>query len=273
MEDNRKIIRIGLTILAVVVVVGGLLYYFLEYRKPGGVPSGVPTDPVEISEAPKAVVDDPEDILALPRLELETSDDIIRGLVQDISSHPRLASWLKTKELVRKFVAAVDNVANGVSPRAQIDFFVPSRAFTVSRGYVAPASFDRYDPAADVFVSLDAVAAARLYRSLQPLIQEAYRELGYPDQDFKETLIRAMSELLSVPLVEGRVRVDQKVLAYVFADPELEKLSPAQKHFLRMGRDNVQVIQGKIREIAAALNIPEKSLPRTRSYTPSVRRP
>lgn len=274
MEENRKVIRIGLTILVVVAVVGALLYYVLEYRKPKIVtPEVVPSEPVEIVESPKISEEMPEDILTLPRLELDTSDDIIRGLIQDVSSHPRLASWLKTQELVRKFVAAVDNIANGVSPRAQIDFFTPDRPFSASRGRIAPESFDRYNPAADVFVSLDAVAAARLYRSLKPLIDEAYRDLGYPDRNFRDTLIRAMAELLAVPLVEGHVRVDRQVLSYVYADPELEKLSPAQKHFLRMGRDNIQVIQGKIREIAAALKIPEKSLPRPRSYTPSVRRP
>ena len=43
----------------------------------------------------------------------------------------------------------------------------------------------------------------KAYRSLRPLIRDAYRELGYPTQDFQDTLIRAVDELLQVPLVRA----------------------------------------------------------------------
>jgi hypothetical protein len=52
-------------------------------------------------------------------------------------------------------------------------------------------------------------------------------------------------------------------------DPELESLSDAKKHLLRMGPDNVGAIQAKMREIAIALGFPESRLPQPRTYTPA----
>ena len=41
--------------------------------------------------------------------------------------------------------------------------------------------------------------------------------------------------------------------SFRYRDPRYEDLTPAQKQFLRMGPRNVKIIQGKLREIAAAL--------------------
>jgi hypothetical protein len=73
-----------------------------------------------------------------------------------------------------------------------------------------------------------------------------------------------MAELLETPVVERPVKVEKKILSYTMADESLEGLSQAQKQLLRMGPKNVRLIQGKIRELAAALGIPEDKLPRTR---------
>ena len=41
-----------------------------------------------------------------------------------------------------------------------------------------------------------------------------------------------------------------------------------EKHLLRMGPENLQLIQAKLREIATALGFGEAQLPRPRLYTP-----
>jgi len=43
------------------------------------------------------------------------------------------------------------------------------------------------------------------------------------------------------------------VVSYVYVDPDLEKMSDAQKHLLRMGPENIQIIQDKLRDFAAGL--------------------
>jgi hypothetical protein len=134
-----------------------------------------------------------------------------------------------------------------------------------------PATYARYDAVVRVALSLDATAAARLYRAVDPLVQEAYNELGYPGVDFDDTLVRAMSELLEAPVVDGPIRLEQKVLSYAMTDAVLEGLSAAQKQLLRMGPKGVQAVHDKIRELAAALGIPASRLPPAKAHTTVAR--
>ncbi|MHB8094702.1 MAG: DUF3014 domain-containing protein [Candidatus Aminicenantales bacterium] len=272
MDDNRKVIQIGVGIIGVLAACAAI--YYLVNRGSGRKPGEATPGPVSAPTAVEGTGGAPLDALNLPPLELDQSDDLLRRLAQDISAHPRLSAWLKTRDIVRKFVAAVDNLSNGIVPRSQVDFFAPAGPFKASgregRYYIDRASYDRYNPVADVFISLDTKAAARLYAALKPLLQEAYAELGYPDQDFQDTLTRAAAELLSTPVVEGRIPLEKKVASYAMADPALEDLSDVQKQFLRMGPENVQVVQKKLRELAVACGIPEYRLPKTRFYAPSI---
>ena len=91
-------------------------------------------------------------------------------------------------------------------------------------------------------------------------MNEADRNFGGTG-NFDAELERAIVELLKVPVVEGDVPLRMAGIGYAFADPRLEALSPPQKQLLRMGPENVRAIQGKLREIAAALGIPDSRLP------------
>ena len=270
-EPEKSPVPRGLIIL-LILALAGALYYFLIYKR--GQKSEQKVEPpaaaVQEREAPLPT---PAAESPTPPVELDRSDDFVRQLAKQISSHPRIPVWLQSKDLIRRFVAAVDNIANGLSPRAHIDFFHPPGEFVVTKkGDVLiadPAGYGRYDTVADVFVSLDIQQCVSLFRALKPLCQEAYRDLGYPGEDFEQTFLRAIAELLDTPVVEGDIVLEKSVFNYVMLDPELESLSDAKKHLLRMGPDNVGAIQAKMREIAVALGFPESRLPKARVYTPS----
>jgi hypothetical protein len=258
--------------VVLILIVAAALYYFLVYQKSAKDERLVDIPPTAVleKELPPASSEGP----TKPPVELDMSDDLVRQLAREISTHPRLAEWLKSKDLIRRFVAAVDNIANGLSPRAHIDFFQPPGEFvTIKRGdvYVADQEgYSRYHTVVDVFVSLDSSQCVSLFRSMKPLCQEAYRDLGYPDQDFEQTILRAIGELMGTPVVEGNIFLEKAVLNYVILDPALENLSDAQKHLLRMGPENVGAIQAKLREMGVALGFPEDRLPQTRYYTPRI---
>lgn len=189
---------------------------------------------------------------------LATSDGVVRELVAEVSSHPKLAAWLANEDLVRRFVASVDNIASGVSPQAHLDFLRPKEGFEVDQRrngvlVIEADSYRRYDLVAQVFASLDTEGTVALYGELKPLIDEAYAEIGPPNARFDDRLDRAFDLLLTVPVLEGPAEVEQLVVTYAWADDELEALSGAQRHFLRMGPDNVRLIQGKLAELRAAL--------------------
>ena len=271
-EEPKKVRGLAVAILVILAAAVGIYYFvFMKKTKP-------PAEPAPVAEAAAPAEPDKSlggagDPLAFPAVGLGASDPAVREFAAALSTNPEFAKWLLTKDLVRKFVVSVDNIANGLSPRPHIDFFAPQGVFLVSRTKtgttIDPAAFRRYDPVVAVALSLDAAAAARLYRAVKPLIKEAYDELGYPGVDFDETLVRAMGELLETPVVEGPIKLEQKVLSFSMTDPALEGLSPAQKNLLRLGPRGVRAAHDKIKELAAALGVPASRLPQTRTYTPS----
>ena len=267
--EGKKVIR-GVGVIFLILAICAAAYYLLIYKR--GAKTPVPSEAQTAGAAEKATL--PSEQAAIPQLppvELDKSDDLVRQWAKEVSSHPKLPVWLSSEHLIRRFVAAADNIANGLSPRPHIDFFIPASDFKIiKRGplyYADPEGYSRYDPVVDVVVSLDSKQSAYLFRGLKPLFQEAYRDLGYPDQDFQETFLRAIVELLKTPVVEGDILLEKTVVNYVMVDDKLEGLSEAQKHLLRMGPGNIGAIQAKLREIALALGIQEYRLPKPWSYT------
>jgi len=272
-NEPKKIRGLAIAIL-VVLAAAAAVYYFVFMKKPAAPAASQepPAESVTPAGGEKVAAGGMGEPLAFPPVVLGESDAAVREFAAALSANPEFAKWLLTKDIVRKFVVAVDNVANGLSPKPHIDFFLPSGQFRVvstkAGTLVDEASYSRYDPVAGVVLSLDPAAAVRLYRAVKPLLQEAYRDLGYPGVDFEDTLVRAISELLETPVVEGPVRLEQKILSYAMTDEKLEGLSQAQKQLLRMGPKSVRAVQGKLRELTAALGVLETRLPQAKTYTP-----
>lgn len=193
---------------------------------------------------------------------LDASDEFIRTLVAALSSRPAWATWLATEGLARRFVVVTDNVAEGIAPTKHLGMVTPKQQFEAKgKGgglIVDPASYRRYDGLADVVASIDTKGAAEAYRRLKPLLAEAYKELGRPDRDFDATLAAAIDRLLATPVPKGDVALVAGVKSYKLADPKLESLSPAQKQLLRMGPENVEKVQKKLREIREEIGLSKR---------------
>ena len=263
-----KIIGMGLAVIAIIVAGLGIYYHFSV--KPAEKPFS-PESPAAKSTSPpdeKGISEKEVPHLHLPSL--KESDEWFRKRIKDFRSYPKLAEWLKVNDLIRRITAAVDNIADGQSPRPHLKFLAPGKEFSVVKKqeklYLNPQSYRRYDLVAEALASLDAHETVQVFREIKPLFQEAYRELGYPNEDFQNTLIRAIRELLGTPLVEEDIVLEQAVATYQMADEDLEDLSDAQKHLLRMGPQNVRKIQSKLREMALALGVPENQLPNPQGH-------
>jgi hypothetical protein len=172
-----------------------------------------------------------------------------------------LLAWVGADEdLTRTFVAGIERVAQGKSPRTQMAVLAPEGGFQAAAdgvgGLVAtPESFARYDLIADIASAIDTEAVALAYQRLRPLLNEAYREIGPQGADFDRALARAIAVLQQVPIVDSPA-LEATVEGYRYRNPELEALSPAQKHLLRMGADNVRRLQAKLAALAAAIGLP-----------------
>jgi DUF3014 family protein len=233
-------------------------------------PPTVPVRQAESSPQPDQPLGGNRQAVVLPPL--DQTDPVVRELVRQLSSNPRVAAWLATNGLIRNFTVSVANVAEGVTPARHLGVLRPSSAFRViERGgivYIDPAGYERYDTLAAAAASIDPAGAARVYSTLKPRIEDASRELGLAGAPFDRTLERAIVSLLEVPaLPEGNMRVLSEVrgIGYGYADPGLESLTAAQKQLLRIGPRNAQTIQSSLRAIALALGIPAERLPRPRT--------
>jgi hypothetical protein len=250
-------------IVALLLVIAAGWYWFV--RKPASQAVKVRTDLANVAEPKPAArpAAEPGDNIALPAL--GETDAVVRDLVGQLSTHPRIAAWLTTDQLIRNFTTVVVNVADGHTPAKHLGTVRPTGPFvareTGGRLAIDARSYERYNGQAAAFASLDARGAAKLYATLKPRIEEAYQELGAADGTFDRALQRAIVELLKTPVVDGDVPLQSKSVSYQFASPALESLSSAQRQFLRMGPQNVKLVKAKLREIAPHLGIPEDSLP------------
>lgn len=242
------VVLLGIVVILVAIVGAGWLW--LRSRE---VPESVPTAAPDSVASPTAE----EEPFVLPPL--DASDEAVRRLATEVSSHPWLAEWLITDDLVRRFVEAVVDISRGSSPLPALEMLIPDEPFTVERSgdrlLTNPESYRRYDLLGDVFASLDAQEAADLYRRLSPLFEEAYRELGIPDVGWEDVLAGAVENLLAVEVPRSPPEVREAVGRYVYVDRDLESLTPAEKHLLRLGPENARRVQEKLREIAQELEI------------------
>lgn len=250
-------------ILLAVIAVAAIVAYVFWGRSSVDEQAEAPAAATEPAPATPPLGQGGEEVPLPPLGEMDAT---VRDTVGELSDAPAVASWLTADNLVRNFTAVVQNVADGRYPGRLLTMLRPSQPFQVverdGQMYIDPRSYDRYDGIADAVTSLDPAAASRAYDTLKPRIQEAYRELGYPEDSVDRTLERAIIRLLETPVPSGDVRVVPKgATLYAYADPSLESLSDAQKLLIRTGPENARRIQAHLREIALALGIPGERLP------------
>jgi DUF3014 family protein len=258
----RRSVGLWITVTALLAGAAFAGYFVFGGRK-AAPPAAAKSETVKPSQAGTEPLGSEAAPIDVPPL--NESDPLVRELVKQLTSHPRIAAWLTTDNLIRNFVVVTSNVADGKTPSRQLGVLRPSSAFTVvERGealYVDPKSYERYDAIASAVASIDPAGAARLYSTLKPRVEEAYGELGI-QTTFDRTLERAIVMLLKTPAGAVPLRLEPLGgTAYKFADPQLESLTAAQKHLLRTGPRNVRTIQASLRAIALALGIPAERLP------------
>ena len=171
-------------------------------------------------------------------------------------------AWLATDDLIRRFVVVVDNLAEGVSPRTHLEFLEPEKGFGTrdaqSRVFVDDSAYQRYDNAS----GCDRLHRCARDRQSLPLGQApatgGVPGAGLPQQGLRrQAMLEAIDTLLRTPVVDGPIELVPKVSSFEFADPKLEELSDAEKHFLRLGPDNLRKIQAKARAIALEIGLPQ----------------
>jgi len=263
MPTYQKIVWIGLAVTAIAILVLG--YFLFLAPRADRKAATLPETTSLATPRPEAASETGEQaepgIVPLD-LELDRSDEAVREVVASAEIPAAMKGWLQQKEIVRTVVAAVDGIARGESPAPHLSFLAPAEKFSVSEKggtpFLDPRSFRRYDPLVAAFTAVPDRTWATWYKTLRPTLEKAFRELGYPGVTFAQRLQQAVEHLTQVPVIRKDIALEKKVLSYAFADAELENLSGAQKHLLRLGPGNVARVQGKLRSLAALLRLSGK---------------
>lgn len=214
-------------------------------------PDSLPETP-RPAEPPPAI--EPEPAPALPRLEDSDAElaPALRGLLP-----ARLGGQLLTQRLIERMVVVVDNLDGQSAPLRQWPIRhipnVPVIEADGERYRWHPANADRYRPYVDALARADAAQLVALYRQYQPLFEQAYTGLGYPDGDFDERLIAIIDHLLAAPSVTAPIPLVQPKVLYRYADPRLESLSWGHKQMIRIGPEHAATVKAALRRIRAEL--------------------
>ncbi|PKO28945.1 MAG: DUF3014 domain-containing protein [Betaproteobacteria bacterium HGW-Betaproteobacteria-9] len=222
-----------------------------------------PTPPAVEHPVEAPVADAASEPAALPAL--DGSDAHVSGLLSGLLSRKNLLTFLQLDGFVRRTVATVDNLARPQAPVMVWPVIPTPQRFTTQRGEngvetIHPGNSQRYVPLVLMIESVDSGKAVDLYRSLYPLFQQAYEELGFPGRYFNDRLVQVLDHLIATPVpteplavtlvdVKGTVPSTRPWVRYELADPDLESLSAGRKMLLRTGPDNQRRLQAKLKDI------------------------
>lgn len=261
-EPPERSGTIAVLVIAGVILVGGgaVLWWWFSSRAQDPVDAEaaaeVVEEPAAAEPAPAPSAAEPAAAEAPAPPALSESDSLVRDIVGGLSQHAEWLAWLVPEELALNFVRAVGAVAYDEPPQSSLEPLRPEEGFSVvrrgQRFYPAETSYRRYDLAVEVFDSIDVAGAAGAYERLQPLLDQAHSELGYPNE-FGDTLELAVTKLLATPIPDAPPELRLRVISFEYVDPGLEGLNPAQKLLLRLGPDNGDRVRAKVRELYGAL--------------------
>ena len=212
--------------------------------------------PVEVVE-PEPVAAEPDStVVQLPKL--NDSDSFVFEGLRAFSNSVAVIRLLASEQLVRKFVVLVDNISRGEYPQTGLPYRgieqeMPVQNIDENLFVMATSAHGRFDQIIDIFVALDTDQAVTLYRTLSPLFQQAYAEIGFRNVNFDDTLRSAVNTILRTPYIEGPYQLVKPSVMYLYADASIENLQNVQKQLIRIGPENTEKVKAKLRDFVLQL--------------------
>jgi len=257
-----------MAVAAAALLAAGALVWYLQR-------AATPSPPAEVTPAARAPVAPAASAAseahyplpaeaALPPLR----SDEVAGAVGELLGGGDGAALVFTDDFVHRLAATVDNLGRDYAPAMLWPVRPTGGRFTVEqadgRTVIAGANSARYAPFVHLVEQVDAAAAVKLYWRMEPLLQAAYRELGFPKGFFNDRLVHVIDLLLVTPQpshpiqvqlvdVKGPVPSTRPWVRYEFVDANLQSLAAGQKILLRVGPENERRLKAKLRAVRALL--------------------
>jgi hypothetical protein len=208
------------------------------------------SEPAIPGEAPTTTANTPaKPTIVPPPRTLDNSDSQVKLAVADLA--PDMAEWLASDQQLRKWVLAIDLMADGHVPKQYRPLSFPIARFEPAvfgseadaQFSMKPESFTRADVVIKLLTAIDPDLLAQYYRSWSPILEKAYAEQGKKDK-FDQRLRATLQHVIDVkPLDASPVLKKRGGVLYVYADDKLEAASDVEKMLWRLGPDNSTKLQ------------------------------
>ncbi|MEE8056487.1 MAG: DUF3014 domain-containing protein [Pseudomonadales bacterium] len=204
-----------------------------------------PPKPLPIAEKPLN-----EPAILPPPPSLEDSDTQVLLAVADFA--PALIQWLIPEQQIRKWVLAIDLMADGKLPKRYRPVDYPMDKFVVEQqGLDTVAAADNHPRMNAIISTLTSIKPSQLvqyYRQWSPLLEKAYREQGKPDT-FNQRLQQAINHVLAAKPLSDNPALTRPSVLYRYRDESFELATDIDKLLWRMGPENSARLQNFLREL------------------------
>lgn len=277
-ESSQQTSWLLIGVIVFIVFIGGI-WLFIDNNEVEPVSESIPSaenvtaeviekiepivELVEIIEEPQITA------IAVPVTEnilpaLDESDTWLQEKLPEITWRKELLRLVIGDDMIRRFVVFTDNFSQGVVAYKHSPFILPQTAFSATETTVTNTeqqewqwdvqSEKRFNLYVDLLRSFDSEKLIQWYIEIKPLIDQAYKELGYADEDFTQVLQNSITRVLNMELPKEKLTVVRPSVMYKFRDQEVEALDDVDKLLLRLGRENVLVIKSVLLELSEKLS-------------------
>ncbi len=195
---------------------------------------------------------------AAPLPPLARSDALAARAFGALVGHAAFARWFLPRSLIEHIVSTIDNLGRRHVPVSHWPFRPVPGAFRVRRDgariWIAAGNAQRYATYVAMLRRVDPAALVRTYLRLYPLVQRAWRDLGYPHGQFNDRLRQVLANLQAAPQPAPPVALKQPHVLYRYADPALETASAGQKILMRIGPRNEALVKQWLGQVQADLD-------------------
>jgi len=272
---QKQVLSIAI-IVVLLVLLGGFYFWLNRGQEPESVTASVPitrpvVQPSEVpaavpapeetapAPAPEEVVNVPQHPIIPPPVSLDGSDDEVKLALTDLA--PQMAKWMVSEQQLRKWVLAIDLMADGDVPKQYRPLSIPIEHFEPEvRGtepaqefFMKPESFNRTDLVVKLFTAIDVNVLAQYYKAWLPMLEKAYQEQGKKDK-FDQRFRMALQRVIDAkPLTVTPALAKRGGVIYVYADSQLESATDIEKMLWRMGPDNSAKVQAFLKQVLQRL--------------------
>jgi hypothetical protein len=252
--------------LATVALVAAGWWFWWSRSQPASV-APAPAEAVAQPAPAAAPAASEPTLVPAPAQETLKAEDVTAALTQ-LLGREAVLKFLETTDFPRKFVATLDNLGRDHAPVATWPVRpAPARFLVEASGdaqVIAAENGLRYAPFVAFVGSVSAPQAVALYRRMYPVLEQAWRELGFTNRSLHARVLEVVDLLLATPEpaqpprlvlteVKGPVPSTRPWTRYEYADASLQRLASGQKILLRVGADNRKVLKAKLKELRQEL--------------------